>query len=180
VQYLKNSPSKANYGSSGTGAAPHLVAASFLAAAQAEATHIPYRGSGPMMIDLIAGNVQFAIDTAASASAQINGGKVRGLAVTSTKRAGSLPDVPTMIEGGVPLDITIWYGLVAPAGVPAPVVQQLHDATKRAMSTPEVREAFAKMGIEPDNKSVAEFGEMIKQDKQRWTTLAEKAGVAPE
>ena len=180
VQYLKTPGVKANFGSSGMGAAPHLVAQSFLTAAKAEATHVPYRGSGPMMVDLIAGNVQFAIDTAGSAFAQIKGGKVRGIAVTSTKRSPSLPDIPTMVESGVPLDISIWYGLVSPAGVPKPIIARLHEATERAVRTPEVREAFSKMGIDADSKSVTEFGEIIKRDKERWTAIIKTAGVVAE
>ena len=180
VKYLKTPGSKINFGSSGIGAAPHLVVQSFLTEAKAEATHVPYRGSGPMMIDLIAGNVQFAIDTAASASAQIKGGKVNGLAVTSLKRSPNLPDIPTMVESGVPLDILIWYGLVAPAGVPKPIVARLHEATTLAVRTPEVLEAFSKMGINAESKSVAEFSEMIKRDKERWTTIIKTAGVVAE
>lgn len=179
LAYLKANPGKLNYGSSGVGAALHLATQSFLSAAGVQAMHVPYKGTGPMMVDLISGNVQFAIDTAGSASAQIRGGMVRGLAVTSKQRSPFFPDLPSMAEAGVPMEMGIWYGLATPAGLPANVEKILHQAIIKAVDTEDVKAAYRQMGIQADTRGSAEAIEQIRKDKEKWTGIIHDAGIQP-
>lgn len=179
MQYLKENNGNLNYGSSGVGAALHLATQSFLNAAGLEAIHVPYKGTGPMMVDLIAGNVHFAIDTAGSASSQIRGGNVLGIAVTSEERISSWPDLPTVKELGVPFEMSIWYGISAPAGVPAAIQQKLHSAIEKATRSPEVVTAYASMGMELDTRGGKDFEEVIAADTDRWIKLVKDAGIQP-
>lgn len=179
LAYLKANPGKLNYGSSGVGAALHLATQSFLSAAGVQAMHVPYKGTGPMMVDLISGNVQFAIDTAGSASAQIRGGMVRGLAVTSKQRSPFFPDLPSMAEAGVPMEMGIWYGLATPAGLPASVEKTLHQAIIKAVDTEDVKAAYRQMGIQADTRGSTEAIEQIRKDKEKWTAIIHDAGIQP-
>jgi len=179
LDYLRANDGKLYYGSSGVGAALHMATASFLSAAGLSAIHVPYKGTGPMMVDLIAGNVQFAIDTSGSASAQVRGGNVRGVAVTSRERDPAWPGVPTLRELGVPFEMTIWYGISAPAGVPEPVRRKLHAAIEKATRTDEVRTAYQSMGMQVDTRGGKEFEQVIAEDTARWITLVKDAGINP-
>lgn len=179
LAYLRANDGKLYYGSSGVGAALHLATQSFLNAANLKASHVPYKGTGPMMIDLIAGNVQFAIDTAGSASAQIRGGNVRGVAVTSAERDPAWPDLPTLRELGVPFEMTIWYGISAPAGVPVPIRDKLHAALEKATRTEEVRTAYQSMGMQLDTRGGKAFERVIAEDTKRWIQLVKDAGIEP-
>lgn len=181
LTYLKANPGKLNYGSSGVGAASHLCGQSFLTAGGFQATHVPYRGAGPMMVDVIAGNLAFAVDTAGSASSQIKGGNVRGLAVTSSERIELLPDLPTVKESGVPFEMAIWYGLVTPKGTPQQAQSRLYEATQGALKNPKVQEAYKTLGLAMD-KQVApgKFLDLVKSDKTRWTDIVKSAGIKPE
>ena len=179
--YLKDNPGKLNYGSSGVGAASHLCGQSFLTTGGFKATHVPYRGAGPMMVDVIGGSLAFAVDTAGSAASQIKGGNVRGLAVTSGQRLDLLPDLPTVKESGVPFEMAIWYGLVTPKGTPADVQTRLYEATRRAMKSQKVVEAYKTLGLAID-KDIApgKFVALVKSDKTRWTEIVKSAGISPE
>lgn len=179
LAYLKANNGKLYYGSSGVGAALHLATQSFLNAAKLEAAHVPYKGTGPMMADLIAGNVQFAIDTSGSASAQVKGGNVLGVAVTSKERDPAWPDLPTMYELGVPFEMSIWYGISAPAGTPVAVVDKIHAAIERAVRNDAVRTAYASMGMQVDTRGSGEFEQVIQSDTKRWIDLVRKAGIDP-
>lgn len=179
LEYLRANDGKLYYGSSGVGAALHLATQSFLNAAGMKAIHVPYKGTGPMMVDLIAGNVQFAIDTSGSASAQVRGGKVRGVAVTSRERDPAWPELPTLRELGVPFEMTIWYGISAPAGVPEPIRKALHTAIEKATQTDEVRAAYKSMGMQLDTRGGNEFERVIAEDTGRWIKLVKDAGIEP-
>lgn len=179
LEYLKKNNGQLNYGSSGVGAALHLATQSFLNAAKLDAIHIPYKGTGPMMVDLISGNVQFAIDTAGSASSQIRGGNVRGVAVTSEDRVPAWPELPTLKELGVPFEMSIWYGISAPAGVKPAVQEKLHHALEKATRTPEVVNAYASMGMQLDTRGGKDFERVIAADTERWIKLVQDAGIQP-
>lgn len=179
LEYLKKNDGQLNYGSSGVGAALHLATQSFLNAAGLDAIHVPYKGTGPMMIDLIAGNVQFAIDTAGSASSQIRGGNVLGIAVTSDERVPSWPELPTLKELGVPFEMSIWYGISAPAGVSPEVQQKLHAALEKATRSDEVVTAYESMGMQLDTRGGKEFENVIVADTERWIKLVQDAGIQP-
>lgn len=179
LEYLKDNNGKVNYGSPGVGAASHLATVSFLNAANADAVHVPYKGMGQMMVDLMAGNVHFAIDTAGSAFSQIRGGNVSGLAVTSAERVPTFPDLPTVKELGVPFEIGLWYGISAPAGVSPSVQKKLHAAVEKATTSKEVVEAYASMGMQLDTRGGKEFQDVIEADKERWVKLVQDAGIQP-
>lgn len=179
LAYLKANPGKLNYGSSGVGAALHLATQSFLSAANAEALHIPYKGTGPMMVDLMAGNVQFAIDTSGSASAQIRADKVRGIAVTTKERDPSYPDLPSLAEVGIPFDMSIWYGIATPAGLPKDVEQTLYKALVNTVNSEEVRQAYKSMGAQADTTGGEAFAKKVGDDKIRWTKIIQDAGIEP-
>lgn len=179
ITYLRANAGKLNYGSSGIGAASHLCTQSFLTAGGFDATHVPYKGAGPMMVDVISGTIAFAVDTAGSAAAQIRGDKVRGLAVTSNQRIPLLADLPTLREVGVPFEMSIWYGLVTPRGTPASVNTRLHAATAKVLEHPEVKEAYKTLGATAERKSSAQLLEIVKTDKKRWTEIVKSAGIEP-
>ena len=181
LEYLKANPEKLDYGSSGIGAASHLCGQSFLSTGGFKASHVPYRGAGPMMVDVISGNLDFAVDTAGSAASQIKGGKVRGLAVTSNERIELLPDLPTVKESGVPFEMSIWYGLVMPKGSPEAARQRLFEATNKVLGNEKLREAYRSLGVSVD-KEVAqgEFVNLVKADKARWTDIVKSAGITPQ
>lgn len=179
IAYLRNHPGQLNYGSSGIGAASHLCTQSFLTAGGFSATHVPYKGAGPMMVDVISGTISFAVDTAGSAAAQIRGDKVRGLAVTSEQRIPLLADLPTLREAGIPFEMAIWYGLVTPRGTPASVNARLHDATAKVLEHPEVKEAYKTLGVTVERKTSTQFLEVVKSDKTRWIEIVKSAGIQP-
>jgi len=179
MDYLRVNDGKLHYGSSGVGAALHVGAQALLNAANLRATHVPYKGTGPMMMDLIAGNVQFALDTAGSASAQIRGGNIFGVAVTSKERDPAWPELPTMYELGVPFDLTIWYSIHAPAQTPPAILQTLHATISRAVNSEDVRTAYAAMGMTPDTRGGEAFAQVIAQDTLRWSKLLRDIGIEP-
>jgi len=179
LAYLRANDGTLHYGSAGIGTIQHLVMQAFLNAVGVSATHVPYKGAGPMLVDLISGNVQFAMDTAGSAAAQVRGGKVRGVAITAREPDPSWPGVPTLRELGVPFDMSIWYGISAPPGVPESVRATLHAALEKATRTDAVRDAFEPMGIQVDTRGGKAFEEVIAADSQRWIKLIKDAGIEP-
>lgn len=179
LDHLQAHPDELNYGSSGIGAASHLCTQSFLTAGGFEATHIPYLGAGPMMVDITSGAIDFALDTAASAASQIKGGNVRGLAVSSSERVPLLEDLPTLEEAGLPFEMSIWYGLVTPAGTPEEVNGRLYEATRNVLSYPEVEEAYLTLGAILDDRTSEAFLELVRADKERWTQIVQDAGIEP-
>ena len=181
LAYLKAHPGALDYGSSGVGAASHLCGQSFLSAGGFKAEHVPYKGAGPMMVDVISGNLAFAVDTAGSAASQIKGDTVRGLAVTSSHRIDLLPNLPTLAESGLPFEMSIWYGLVTPHGAPVEVQKRLFDATNKISKNPKVIEAYQSLGLAHDkNIGFGEFAGLVKEDQSRWTAIAKSAGITPK
>ncbi|MET0203534.1 MAG: tripartite tricarboxylate transporter substrate binding protein, partial [Casimicrobiaceae bacterium] len=150
IKAMKATPDKFNYASAGVGSAPHLAMELFLRAADVKATHVPYQGSAPALTGVVAGDTQFAIDNVAAVPL-IKSGKLRALAQTGKTRSAHLPDVPTFTEARLPqFDVTATWGLLAPAGVPAPIVAKLNDALVRAVNDPSLRESLLAQGITPD------------------------------
>jgi tripartite-type tricarboxylate transporter receptor subunit TctC len=143
--------------------------------------HVPYKGSTAAHTDLISGRVPVMFDTVAAISGQIKSGNVRAIAVTTTKRSGVLPDVPTMAEAGLRgYETSTWGGLLAPAGTPKDVIAKLNAEANKALAAPDVREKLAAAGIEPAGGSPAQFAEFIQSEMQRWAKVAKAAGVEPE
>ena len=179
IKAMKATPDKFNYASAGVGSAPHLAMELFLRAADVKATHVPYQGSAPALTGVVAGDTQFAIDNVAAVPL-IKSGKLSALAQTGKTRSAHLPDVPTFTEAGLPqFDVTATWGLLAPAGVPAPIVAKLNDALVRAVNDPSLRESLLAQGITPDPGSAQQFGAVLASETERLSKLIDDAKIQP-
>jgi tripartite-type tricarboxylate transporter receptor subunit TctC len=181
IGYAKANPGKLNYASSGVGAGPHLATELFASMADVKLTHVPYRGDTPALTDLVAGQVQMSFMSIAPAVPHVKSGALRALAVASAKRFPSLPDVPTVAEAGVPTyEAVNWWGIVAPAGTPQPIIDKLHAALTAAQDTPEVEKQFASEGATVVKKSPAEFGAFMVSEMNKWEQVVKKGGIKAE
>ncbi len=181
VDNARQHPGKVNYGSGGTGTSVHLAGQLFATVAHLQMTHVPYKGSGPAMVDLMGGQIQGIFDTAPSALPQAAGGKVRALAVTGPQRLAGLPNVPTFAEAGYPeFDAPVWYGLLAPANVPASIVTYLNQQVNLVLEEPRTRERLAQLGSIPAQGSPQEFGAFIAKESERWQAVVKSANVTVE
>ena len=169
VDYAKANPGKINFSSGGIGVLPHLIGEMFKARADVNIVHVPYKGGGPSIQDLVAGNVQMTFEGTGVLLPLIAAGKLRALAVTSAQRNPAIPDIPTMVESGFPDFVTGgWTGLLGPASLPAPIVGKLNTAVNEGLKTPEMKAALAKFRADPLGGTPAEFGAMIKADIAKW------------
>lgn len=173
LDYAKAHPKEIDYGSAGIGTTQHLSAELLKKQTGMQALHIPFKGAAPMMTDLIGGRLTFALDSAASAAAQINGGGVKPLAVTSLERTRFLPDVPTLDESGVSgYQMSTWYSLAGPKDMPPAVVQRIWQAVKASMDDPVMRKTLEGMAANPGGMDPAEFQKFVHEETVRWTNLA--------
>jgi tripartite-type tricarboxylate transporter receptor subunit TctC len=169
VDKLKKNPGDLAYGSSGNGGYSHLFGQRFLTVTKTDMLHVPYKGLGPAMIDLLAGQIQVVFDNLPSSVGQIEAGNVRALAVAAPERVKSMPDVPTYAEVGYPqLNTPSWFGLAAPANVPEDILETLNQAVKKTLENPEVIAQIEKQGAVPDYTTRAQFAELIKSSNQQW------------
>jgi tripartite-type tricarboxylate transporter receptor subunit TctC len=181
IAYAKQHPGKVNFGSAGVGSQPHVLGELLKLVADIKLTHIPYRGSAPAITDLLGGQIQMMFDTPVVLLSHIQAGRLRALAITSSARSAQLPDVPTMIESGLPrLQASLWSGMLAPAGTPVAVVARLNAAFNAAMGTPETRASLQKLGAEPNAMSPEEFGRFLAAETRKWSTVVAEAGIKPE
>ena len=182
VAMIKASPGKYNYGSSGIGTYPHLSAEMFKwRAGNLFAVHIPYRGTGLVIPDLVGGQIAFLMDSIISAQPHIKDGKVRPLAVSGAKRSSSLPDVPTFAELGITgMEISNWFGVFAPAGTPAEVVQKLNREVNAALKSQDVIERFEKAGAEPRGGTPEQFAKVYRDENEGWKAVIKRAGIKVE
>jgi tripartite-type tricarboxylate transporter receptor subunit TctC len=181
IAYAKARPGQLSYGSTGTGTSTHLEAELFEELAGIHMVHIPYRGSGPALTDLIGGQTQLMFDALGSSVGMVKDGRLRALAVTTVKRSPAAPEVPSVAESGLPgFDVMPWLGIVAPAGTPTPIVVKLHAEIVQAMDTPEVREQFRQRGLPLVLNTPAEFGPFIVQETAKWLRVVKAAGIQPE
>jgi tripartite-type tricarboxylate transporter receptor subunit TctC len=181
VAMARAKPDSLSYGSSGNGTSAHLGAALFAQRAGIQVVHVPYRGAGPAVQDLLGGQIQFMFLDMSSALSQIKAGKLRALAVAPAKRFVGLPDVPTVAEQGFPgFDIHGWYGLLARAGTPEPVMDRLYAEVKRALATDEVRKIFEAQGIEPGGMPPAAFTALVRSDLVWWKRTVEQLHIPPQ
>ncbi len=181
IAYAKSNPGLA-YGSAGNGSPQHLAAEMMRSAAGIDIRHVPYRGSVPAMLDVIAGHIPFMIVDLQPALQQIKEGKVRVLGVTTPKRVTAAPDIPTIGEGGLAgYELVAWQGVVAPAGTPRPVVDALAAQIKKLLDNPSTRERFTSIAIEPLPGSTPDsFGDYIKSEVDRWADIVKKSGAEAE
>ena len=181
IALAKAQPGKINAGSAGNGSGSHLTGELFKLKAGVNLNHIPYKGSGPSTADVVAGQIQATFATAPGAVAFIKAGRLRALVVASAQRNAALPDVPTFVESGFrDLVVTNWYGVVAPAGTPKPVVQRLYSEIGRAIALPDVRERLAAAALEPVPQSPGQFGALIDAELTRWANLIKEADIKTE
>jgi tripartite-type tricarboxylate transporter receptor subunit TctC len=179
VDYAKANPDKLNYASSGAGAPQRMGAEIFQKEAGLKITHVPYKGSGPAMTDLVAGQVNLMVETVPAALPFITAGQLRPLAVTTAKRISMLPDVPTTAEAGMPaLEVSSTFGLLAPAGTPMPIIDQLNSAIAKLLVNPEVKEAFLKQGVYAATPTKPkQSAELLANEVKRWEKVIKDADI---
>jgi tripartite-type tricarboxylate transporter receptor subunit TctC len=178
VELVKKSPGKYEFASGGSGSPQHLSGELLKLMRGLDMVHIPYKGQGPAMTDVVAGHVPIAFETTVVLLPFIESNRVRSLATTGATRSVTLPDVPTMIEAGLPgFEITNWYGVFAPAGTPAPVLDRLNSELRKILSDPDIRERLAKMGSAVVHGSRGEFSTFIQVEGPRWADLVKKSGA---
>jgi tripartite-type tricarboxylate transporter receptor subunit TctC len=180
IALAKAQPGKLNYGSSGYGGAGHLSGELFNLMAGVDIAHVPYKGGGPAMLDLIGGQIQAIFATLPTALPHIRTGKIRGLGVVTAKRAPMLPELPTIAEAGVPgYEASNWYGLAAPARTPKPILGRLHREIVSALESADVKEAFLAQGLVPVTSTPEAFRAFIKTEIDKWGVLIKKIGLQP-
>jgi tripartite-type tricarboxylate transporter receptor subunit TctC len=177
LAYARANPGRLNFGSGGNGSAGHLAGEMLKKEARIFAVHIPYNGGNPAQLALLAGQVDFNIDNLATASANIQTGKLLPLAVTTAQRSPLLPQVPTLNETLPGLIIDTWWGLVAPAGTPADVIQKLNPAFVAALNDTDTRARFAKLMAEPTPTTPAQFGQLIDTERRRYQSVVKQSGA---
>lgn len=174
-------PGRLNYASAGNGNATHLAGELYKSIAKIDIVHVPYKGTGPALTDLIGGQVQFMFPNLTAAMPQMKSGKLRALAVTGLQRSPSVPDLPTMQEAGVPgYSVTSWYALLAPAGVRADILKRLHAETVKAMSAPDMKDRLAGEGAEPTTGTPAQLTAFLKDEIAKWGKVIKTAGIKAE
>ena len=178
VALAKAKPGEINYASGGSGASSHLAMELFKSMAGIQMNHIPYKGTGPLITDLIAGQVSVTIASAVPLIPQVRAGKLRGLAVTGNKRAGALPDMPTIAEAGVPgYEVINWFGVVAPAGTPKAIGTRINADLNKALTTRTLIDSLHAQGADPAGGSIAEFAAMIRRDLVKWEKVVRESGA---
>lgn len=179
IDYAKARPGELNYASSGNGTIVHLGTEAFMAQADIEMTHIPYRGTGQAMTDLMAGNVQVLMDAIPTGIPYVKKGQLKALAVTLLERSTMAPELPTLDESGLPgFESTTWFGVYTPAGVPEDRVAKLHEVFLRAVQNPDVVERLRTLGIEPaKDHTPADFAELVEADSARWKKVIEDGNI---
>ena len=177
VAIARSKPGSLNYGSSGAGSSIHLTTELLKSAANIQMTHVPYKGSGPAFIDLIAGQIQMLFSSTVSSMPHVKSGKVRGLAITSLKRASALPEIPTIAESYPGFESSSWFGMLVPARTPKPVIDRLLADTRAALKSPDVNQALLSQGAEPGGQSPAEFGAYFQSEIKKWARVIKSAGI---
>jgi tripartite-type tricarboxylate transporter receptor subunit TctC len=181
IAQAKARPGELSFCSAGTGGAPHLAGELFKSLTGTELLHVPYRGSGPAVVDLVAGRITMMFDAMPSLLPFITAGKLRALAAASPQRHRLLPDVPSFAELGYPgMDIALWYGVAAPGGTPAPIVQRLNAELIKILNTPDIRKSLTEQGADVQGGTPEEFVAFMRNESARWGTVVKRAGVKLE
>jgi tripartite-type tricarboxylate transporter receptor subunit TctC len=178
MTFAKSNPGKLNFASSGSGTSVHLSAEMFKVQAGVQIVHIPYKGTGSLMPDLLSGVVDLAFPNLPSALPHIKSGALKALGVTTSKRSAAAPQIPTLAEAGVPgYDMSTWYGLIGPANMPASVVSKLNHALREVLADPEVFNKLVAQGVDPVTGSPEEFGKFIKDESGNWARILKQVNL---
>ena len=180
IELLKANPDKYTFASSGVGTSTHLAGELFMAKTGTKMSHVPYKSSGQVMLDVVAGHVNMAFDNIPTVAQQASAGKVKALAVTSLDRAPLLPDVPPMAEFLPGFEATSWHGLFAPAGTPPEIVEKLSVEIQKIMHDPEMQAKFQGMGAKPIGSTPEEFAQFITVERDKWATVIKDANITIE
>ena len=181
IALARATPGALTYGSAGSGSSSHLSGALFASMAGVDLLHVPYKGSAPLLTDLLAGRLDMTFDSYTVYEEHIRSGRVRALGVTSKSRLAALPNVPTIAEAGLKgYDVSNWLGLLAPAGTPKEIIATLHAALGRAMATPALRQQLGALGIEPVSGTPGEFAALLRAELPRWAAIVKKSGATPD
>jgi tripartite-type tricarboxylate transporter receptor subunit TctC len=177
VEWTKKRSGELNYGSAGLGSGGHLAGELYKQMAGIKAEHIPYKGSGPALVDLIGGRYDFNFAGMQAAQTHVRAGKLRGLAVTTPQRVAAMPDVPAVAEAIPGYEVVGWYGVIGPAGMPAPLVERLHQELLRVLAQPDVRQRIVNDGSEPVGSSPSEFRDFMAADLAKWAKVVKQSGA---
>jgi tripartite-type tricarboxylate transporter receptor subunit TctC len=181
IWFAQARPGQINYASAGTGTNPHLCMELFLSMAKLDIVHIPYKGSAPAIVDLVAGQVPLSMATMLTGLPHVRSGRLRALGVSGTQRSAIARDVPTISEAGVPgYEAVQWYGVLAPAHTPKEIVARLHKELVTILRSPDVKERFAADGGDAGGNSPEEFARYIRSETEKWAKVAKAAGIMPE
>jgi tripartite-type tricarboxylate transporter receptor subunit TctC len=181
IALAKSQPGKLSYASTGNGSSNHISMELFKSMAGVDILHVPYKGSAPAVTDLLGGQVTVMFDNVPNVLPQVKAGRLRALGTSGTKRTPLAPDVPTVSEAGVPgYEVTVWFGLVAPAGTPREIVQKLNAEVTKILAMPDVRERFLAQGVEPVGSTPEQFGDHIRSQMAKWAKVVHDAGVKAE
>jgi tripartite-type tricarboxylate transporter receptor subunit TctC len=181
IAFARAQPNKLTYASSGTGGSGHLAVELFQALTKVSMTHVPYKGNGPAVLALVSGEVQLGFNNILAVLPHVQGGKLKAIGVTSTKRAQTMPNVPTLIESGVAgYDATSWNGIFAPAKVPRPIVNKIHADIVKVLRTPDVRERLVASGSDPVGSTPEEFSAHVKAELARWGKVIRDNNIRSE
>jgi tripartite-type tricarboxylate transporter receptor subunit TctC len=181
IALARAKPGQLNYASAGSGNATHLAGELFASATRIKLVHVPYKGSGPALTDVVGGQVQLMFSNLTAALPQVKTGRIRALAVTGRTRTAAAPDLPTVIEAGVPgYSVTSWFGVLVPAATPRELVMKLNADLARTMSAPDVRDRLAADGAEPTTGTSEQFGAFLRAEIAQWTKVVKDAGIVAE
>lgn len=179
IAYAKTNPGKLRYGSSGPGSASHLSAELFASMAGINLMHIPYKGTGQALTDLLAGHIDIMFAPAQTVMPQVESGKLLALAETGSKRSESLPNIPTVAESGLPGYSAVgWFGIFAPAGTPRPIVQKINQAVMAVMAQSKIRKSMMERGSDPASGSADDFAAFLRVDQAKWSKLIKENNIA--
>jgi tripartite-type tricarboxylate transporter receptor subunit TctC len=181
IGFARANPGRLSFASSGTGAASHLSAELFKSMARVDLLHVPYKGTGQALTDLLAGQVDLLFAPSQAVIQHVRTGKLKALATTGARRTGTLPELPTVAESGLPgYEAVGWFGLLAPAATPGPLVAKLSADANRVLADQEIRSRMSALGADPSGTTPEEFARFIRDDQAKWAKLMREAGIKPE
>lgn len=180
IALAKSKPGQVSYASAGPGTSNHLAGELFSSATKTSLLHVPYKGSAPALNDTLAGHVALMFDLQATSQPYVQSGKLKALAVTGAKRSALLPNVPTMVEAGVPgYEVSAWFGLFAPAGLPPQILDKLHTEVTAIVADPDMQKRLHELGAEPDQATAKDYAQYVKAEAAKWAASVKAAGLAP-